>query len=53
VDPDGKYCVYGRCESGFVYGFDLSVGRDAVAVVYRMGDDVRVQQLRQFADEVD
>jgi hypothetical protein len=53
VDPDGKYCGYGRCESGFVYGFDLSVGRNAVAVAYKMGDDVHIQKLEVFADEQD
>jgi len=49
VDPDRKYCGYGRCESGFVYGFDLSVGRNAVAVAYKMGDDVHIQKLEPFA----
>jgi hypothetical protein len=53
VDPDKKYCSYGRCESGFVYGYDPAAARDAVAVAYKMGDDVHIQKLQPFADEQD
>ena len=51
ADPEKKYCSYGRCESGFVYGYDPTAARNAVAVAYKMGDDFHIQKLGPFADE--
>jgi hypothetical protein len=53
VDPERKYCSYGRCESGFVYGFALAAGQDAVAVAYMMGDNFYIQKLQRFPDQQD
>ncbi len=45
---DAKYC-----DTGLVYGFELSVARDAVAVAFSDGDNYFVQQLQPFADQQD